>query len=277
MTTHRFEITPVNELNRDKILSQLPEMIPLINKENDIPIPPPLPISLTLINEKNKSSPRLFNNLLQRIKTSSSTADFMQKNDTSSSLQTNHSYSTANLTVNKEIDEPDSVHSTIHSNTLDANSLHLTNKFLHELRLKRRELHAKARNLSIDERIAINRFQYERDIKRAQDIFDVHFEFNDDDNNNNMQNNIFNEDTQEKIRNNIFYELDRQRMKQYHKQHRQLIVGRALLIFITSLLAFMSITLIYVVIDLYNRANYFDTQLVDNEFLPMIYDDQNGV
>jgi len=275
MTTHRFEITPINELNRDKISSQSPEMIPLINQENDIPIPPPLPISLTLINEKTKSSPRLFNSLLHRVKTSSSTADLMRKNNTSS-LQIKHSVSTTNLTVNKEIDDTDSVHSTIHSNTFDTNSLHLTNKFLHELRLKCRELHDKSRNLSIDERIALNRFQYERDIKPAQDIFDVHFELNDD-NNNNMQNDIFNEDAQEKIRNNIFYELDRQRMKQFHKQHRQLIVGRALLIFITSLLAFMSITLIYVVIDLYNRANYLDPQVVDNEFLSMIYDDKNDI
>jgi hypothetical protein len=34
----------------------------------------------------------------------------------------------------------------------------------------------------------------------------------------------------------------------------------------------MSITLIYVVIDLYNRANDLDIKLVDDEFLPVIYD-----
>lgn len=66
---------------------------------------------------------------------------------------------------------------------------------------------------------------------------------------------VFNEDTQEKIRNNIFDELDRQQMKQFHKtQHRQLVFGRALLMFITSILIFMGVTLVYVVIDLYDRA-----------------------
>jgi len=135
----------------------------------------------------------------------------------------------------------------------------------------------KSRNLNIDQRIELNRFQHGRVIKRAQDIFDVHFELNDDDddnnNNNNMQYHLFNEDTQEKIRNNIFYELDRQRMRQFHKQHRQLILGRALLMFITSLLMFMGITLIYFVIHLYDRANYLDTKLDDNEFISMIYDE----
>jgi len=271
MTTHRFEITPVNEFNRDKISFQPSEIVQLINRDNDIPSPPPLPTSLTLINETNQSSPRLFNKFLRRIRRSSSTIDFVRKNDTSS-LSPIHSHSTTNLTVNKEPEEADSVHSTIHSNTMDTNSLPLTNKFLHELRLKRRELHDKARHLSIDQRIALNRFKYDGNITPAQDIFDVHFALNDDDANNNMQYNIFNEDAQEKIRSNIFHELDRQRTKQFHKQHRQLIFGRALLMFITSLLIFMSITLIYVVIDLYNRANDLDIKLVDDEFLPVIYD-----
>ena len=74
-----------------------------------------------------------------------------------------------------------------------------------------------------------------------------------------IQSNLFNEDTQEKIRNDIFNELDRQRKKQFHKQHRHLVLGRALLMFITSLLAFMSITLIYVVIHLLDKVKYFDT------------------
>jgi hypothetical protein len=263
MTTRRFEITPV---------FQPSEIVPLINIKNDIPAPPPLPTSLTLTNEKTKSSPRLFHNLLHRVKTSSTSTDLPRKADTLS-LPTFHAHSTANFNVNKETEEADSVHSTIHSNTFDTNSLHITNKFLHELRLKRRELHEKARNLSIDERIALNRVRYSRDLTRAQDIFDVHFVLNDDENSS-MQCNIFNEDAQEKIRNNIFHELDRQRRKQFHRQHRQLVLGRALLMLITSLFAFMSITLIYVVIDLYNRANYFDTKLGDKEFLSMIYDNK---
>lgn len=266
-TTNRFEVTLVNDFNRDKISSQPSEMIPLINIENDIPSPPKLPSSFTLVNETNKPPIRIVNNFIQRLKTSSSSRNFMQKNETS----INHSHSSTNLTVNKDSDEADSCNSTIHS--LDANSLHLNNKFLHELRLKRRELHEKGRHLSIDQRIALNRFKYDRHIKPAQDIFDVNFASNDDDNNPNMQYDIFNEHAQEQIRKNIFNELDRQRFKQLHKQHRQLVLGRALLMFVTSIILFMSITLIYVVIEFYHRANDLNLMSVDDEFVPVIYDD----
>lgn len=259
MTTNRFEIVPVNEYNQD-------EIFPLIDKDNSIPNPPSLPSSLTLINEKNKSSPRLFNSVFKHKKTCVSSAEFSRKHET---LPIIYSKSATNLHVNKENDEPDdSVQSTIQSNTLDTNSFGLTNKFLHELRTKRRELRAKSRNLSIDQRIALNRYQYNENILRAQDIFDVHFELDDD--NDNIKYNVFTEDAQEKIRKNIFHELDRQRMKQYHKQYRQLVLGRALLMFITSLLLFMSITLVYVVIELYDRANSLDIKIPDIEFIPMI-------
>jgi hypothetical protein len=44
----------------------------------------------------------------------------------------------------------------------------------------------------------------------------------------------------------------------------------------TSLIAFMSFTLIYVVLDLYDRAHYLDMKLPENEFIPMIYDKTTG-
>jgi hypothetical protein len=257
MTTRRFVVTPVSEHNRDQQLSQPSELIPLINIENDIPFPPPLPPPFTLVNEINKPSTRLFNSFLHRLKPNSSSVDIIAQDE----LPIPH--------LGGETDELDPDYLTTHSNTFDTNSLRLTNKFLHELRLKRREFHDKAKNLSIDQRIALYRRQADRDLIRAQDIFDVHFESNDNDN---IQDDFFNEDLQEKIRSNIFHELDRQRIKQYHKQHRQLVLGRALLMFITSLLAFMSITLVYVVLDLYSRAKNLDTKLSDNEFMPMIND-----
>jgi hypothetical protein len=266
MTTRRFEVKSANELNRNKILSQPSEMLPLINTANNIPTPPPLPTSFASINETNKKSARIFNNVLHRVKTSSSTTDMTRKVD-SSSLPVFHSQSTTSLTAIGDVEGG-------HSNTFDTNSHRSANKFLHELLLKRRELHVKAKNLPIDQRIALNRSQHDRDRLRAQDIFAVHFELNDTDN---IQTDFFNEDVQENIRNKIFHELDRQRKKEYHKQHRQLVLGRALLMFITSLLIFMSLTLIYVVINLYNRAQYLDTKLADNEFLPMISDEPTDV
>lgn len=268
MATHRFQVSSVHELNPDKTSSQPSEMIPLINIENDVPKPPPLPISFTSIKETSKSTPRIFNNVLQRLKTSLSTTDIVGKVD-SSSLPVLQSKSITNLIALCDFGGGDSCQSTIHSNTFDTDSLRVTNKFLDELRSKRRELHDKAKNLPIDQRIALNRYQYRRDVLPAQDIFDIHFELNDNDT---IQNNFFDEDVQEQIRNKIFHELDRQRMKEYHKQHRHLVMGRALLMFVTSLLAFMAITVIYVVITLFDRAKYLDKNLADNEFLSMIYD-----
>src|SRR5690348_11671646 len=110
MTTHRFQVIPVDESNHDKILIEPTETVPLINIENNIPSPPPVPPSLTLINETNKSSPRLFNSFKQRLKISSSLTDLKHKNDTS--LPEIHFKSTANLDVNKEPEEPDSYNST---------------------------------------------------------------------------------------------------------------------------------------------------------------------
>jgi hypothetical protein len=269
MTTRRFEVKSANELNRNKILSQPSEMIPLINTAMNIPPPPPLPTSFASINEINKKSARIFNNVLHRVKTSSSTTDITRKVN-SSSLPVFHSHSTASLTAIGDVEGGEAGH----SNTFDTSSHRSPNKFLHELLLKRRELNVKAKNLPIDQRIALNRSQHDRDRLRAQDIFAVHFEFNDTDN---IQTDFFNEDVQENIRNKIFHELDRQRTKEYHKQHRQLVLGRALLMFITSLLIFMSLTVIYVVINLYNRAQYLDIKLADNEFLPMISDEPTDV
>lgn len=271
MTTRRFEVTPVRDFNKVKVTCQPSEIIPLINITKDAPSPPPLPSSFTTINETNKPSTRSMNNLMQRLKATTSATDLVQSNETSS-LPGKLPTGSVNLTVNREIEEVDSCYSTIH--TMDASSFPVDDKFLQELRSKRRELREKGRHLSIDQRIALNRFQYDRNIIRAQDIFDVHFASNDDENTN-VQQDLFNENTQEQIRNNIFKELDRQRIKQFHKHYRQLILGRALLLFITSVILFMSITLIYVVADLYDRANYFNANFEDNQFIPIIYDDTN--
>lgn len=270
MTSNRFRIIPVNESKHDnQIPKQLSESIPLISIDKDPPQAPPISSSLTLINEKTKSSPRLINSFLQRLKTSSSTNDFKSKTD-SSSLPINQTNSNVNLNINnKEVDDAESYNSTLH--TTDTNSFRLTDKFLHEIRLKRRELHEKSQNVPIDQRIALNRFQYQQELIRAQDIFDVHFVL-DDDMKNNAQGGLFDKDNQQRIRTRIFNELDRQRMKQYHKQRRQLVLGRALLMFITSVLLFMSITLVYVVVDLYDRANSFDSTMNNEEFISMIYD-----
>lgn len=267
MTSNRFRIIPVNESkDNNQIPKQLSESIPLISINKDPPQAPPISSSLTLINEKTRSSPRLINTFLQRWKISSSTNDFKQKTD-SSSLPIN---SNANLNVNnKETDDAESYNSTLH--TMDTNTLHLNDEFLQEIRVKRRELHEKSQNVPIDQRIAFNRFRYQQDLIRAQDIFDVHFAL-DDDMKNNVQGSPFDEDSQQRIRTHIFNELDRQRMKQFHKQRRQLVLGRALLMFITSVILFMSITLIYVVIDLYDRARSFDSTMNEEEYISMIFD-----
>ena len=257
MSTNRFQVTRVSENLQEKPSAHPSELIPLIHIEKDVPSPPPLPPSFIFVDETTTrpSSSRLFNSLIQRLKPHGSTNEILSRNETNNSTN--------------EIDKPDSYYSTIQSNAFDTISSTVTNKFLHELRSKRREIRAKANDVSIDQRIAMNRQQNDQQILRAQDIFAVHFELNDSEN---LANMVFNEDAQEKIRNNIFDELDRQRMKQFHKQHRQLVFGRALLMFITSILIFMGVTLVYVVIDLYDRATNFESKLPDNEFISMIYD-----
>ena len=171
-----------------------------------------------------------------------------------------------------DVDESDP-YLTIQSNSYDTTVTRPTNKFLQELRSKRRELMEKSQNVSIDQRIALHRRQNQRPILRAQDIFAVHFELNDENDDPPLnQDHLFTEEAQEKIRNEIFAELNRQRKRQYHKEHRHLLLARALLMFMTSLFAFMSITLIYVVLDLYERAHYLATKLPDNEFVSIIND-----
>lgn len=270
MATNRFQVTLVSEKPLEIKSMHPSEMIPLINVEPAAaPSPPPsIPATFTSVNEITKSSNRLLSTLLQRWKSNSSSIEAIPTADLSP-ISMPHSVSNINLPVNSETEKPDLYYSTTHSNIFDTNSLRFTNKFLHELRTKRRELHEKAKNLPIDQRIALNRQTNDREIIRAQDIFAVHFETDDNDN---ASSYTFTQDAQEKIRNNIFNELDRQRMKKYHKQHRQLILGRALLIFITSLLVFMAITLIYVVIDLFDRAKSVDSSLPEADFVSITYD-----
>ena len=271
MTTRRFEVTRVPERRQEHVISDPSEIIPLIHLQEDIPSPPPLPLAFTSINETNRASPRLFNSFRHRFKPHFASTDVIPRVETvAGSIP--QSISVTNLTIGSDLGKGDSYYSTAHSNVVDTNSLRLTNKFLHELRLKRHELHEKANNLPIDQRIERNRQQHDRQIMRAQDIFAVHFAMNENDV---TPSDIFNEDAQEAIRNNIFNELDRQRMKQYHKQYRHLVLGRALLTLITSFLLFMSITLVYVVIDLFDRAKYAEATLPESEFLSMANDKAN--
>jgi len=289
MTTRRFEVTSVCESNCNNSPPQPVEIISLVHIENEIPPPPPLPASISSVNEKNStrissklSYPILTRKSLEprRCSTIAATISSITKQiNKSSSVDiidktSTHPNSTnkTNFIIGNETEEVDA-YSTVQSNNYDTNSSRITNKFLQELRLKRRELHEKAKNISIDQRIALRRRQNQRTILRAQDIFDVHFESNDDEDNLPLsESNLFTEESQEKIRSDIYNELNRQRKKQFHKYHQHLLLGRALLMLMTSLLAFMSFTLIYVVLDLYNRANYLDIKLPENEFIPMISD-----
>jgi hypothetical protein len=293
MAARRFEVTYVPDPIRNDSSSQPSEIIPLVHIENEIsPLPPPppplLPASLSLAKEKtnpNRLSSRLFSAILQRrsldtrrratlaaavasfsnqIKRRSLAVETVYENESTSTPP-----SQANFPIDTENDEAD-VYSTTQSNNYNTNPLRLTNTFLQELRLKRRELHEKSKNIAIEVRIDRHR----RQILRAQDIFDVHFHLNDDDDDNLLlsEQNMFTEESQEKIRNEIYNELNRQQKKQNRKHHRHLLLGRSLLMLMTSVLAFMSITLIYVVIDLYHRANSLDAKLPENEFISMIYD-----
>ena len=268
MASNRFQVTLVSERPRERVVPHVPETIPLIHVEAEVPSPPPMPVSFTSINETNKTSSGLLNSFMHRFKSNMNSSSMIPTMDTPL-VPVPYAISNATLPVSIEIEKPDSYYSTTNSNIFDTMSLPFTNEFLHELRTKRRELREKARNLPIDQRIALNRQQNDREIIRAQDIFAVHFEMND---NENLPTNIFTEDAQEKIRNSIFDELDRQRMKKYHKQHRQLILGRALLIFITSLIMFMGITLIYVVIDLFERAKLAESNLPESQFISIAFD-----
>ncbi|CAF2409845.1 unnamed protein product [Rotaria sp. Silwood2] len=293
MASHRFEVTVVPEPNRNVSSIERSEIIPLIHIENEIPTPPPLPAALPSVYEKNKNrtSSRFFNTILLRKSLDirrratiaaavGSISDQLKKSSSVDAIHKTESKSTPpsatsqiDLIIAPEVEESDT-YSTVQSNNYDTNPLRITNKFLQELRAKRRELHEKSKNIAIDQRIDLNRRRKQRTIVRAQDIFDVHFQLNNDDDDELplLEPNIFTEESQEKIRNDIYNELNRQRVKQYDKQKRHLILGQSLLLFMTSLLAFMSLTLIYVVFDLYNRANHSDAKIPENKFISMIND-----
>ena len=297
MNPNRFEVVPVSEPIRSRSLTQPPELIPLINVEHEIsslarPQSPPYLATTT-----SQMPGRFFNSYLRRKPFSAlrraSVAAAVASKAQSSSKPTSSSLDTlseipSTLTTslppyptsltdatlaNTEGDETD-VYSTMQSNVYETTSARPTNKFLQELRSKRRELQEKSKNVSIDQRIAFNRRQHPRRIVRAQDIFAVHFELNDEDDFPLplTDENLFTEESQEKIRNDIFAELNRQQIKQYYKQHRHLLFARALLLLMTALFAFMSFTLVYVVSDLYDRGRHLDTKLPENEYISMIYD-----
>ncbi|UJR20856.1 hypothetical protein I4U23_023966 [Adineta vaga] len=292
MSKRRFEVTRVPESSNTNVSP--PELIPLIHIENEIPQPPPLPASILTTNDKptnNRFNSSLFNSILKRrvldtrrratiaaaiaslgnqIKRSTS-AEAIHHSDITSSIAIPSSQTASSLS--KETEETD-MYSTIQSNAYDSNPSSITNKFLQELRSKRRELREKSKNISIDLRIDFNRRLHQRPILRAQDIFDVHFQSHDDENDDYFlsEQNFFTEESQEKIRNDIYRELNRQQVKQYRKHNRYLIVGRSLLVIMIAILAIMSFTLIYVVTDTFERAKYPDATFPEQDFIPMIFD-----
>lgn len=164
-------------------------------------------------------------------------------------------------------------YTTVQSNNYDSFPSAIGNKFLQELRSKRRELREKSKNVSIDLRIDFNRRMHHRPIRRAQDIFDVHFQSQDDEEQLFLsRTNIFTEAAQEQMRDDIYKELNRQQAKRYRKRNRHLIVGRSLLMLMTSLFVMMSLILVYAVNDLYKRATYSDAMLPEQDFIPMSFD-----
>ncbi|CAF1683947.1 unnamed protein product [Rotaria magnacalcarata] len=292
MAARRFEVTPVIESDRETSAMQRTEMVPLINIENEIPSAPP-PLSIYIASNggknKNRTSSRIFSKILQRRYSDirrratvaaagdfrndqiakSLSADIINQTDSKSTLSLPSQHTSA--AIDQQVEEIDT-YSTMQSNNYDTNPLNVTNKFLQELRLKRRELRDKAKNISIDQRIAFNRRQNRRVIVRAQDIFDVHFETHDEDDTPILESTIFTEEYQEKIRGDIFNELNRQRMKEYHKNRRHLVLGRSLLMFMTALFVFMGLTLIYVVFDLFGRITHLNANTSENIFISMTYD-----
>lgn len=228
------------------------ELIPLIRFENEIPPPPPLPASMSKKSFDARRRATMAAAMNQPVKRTSSLG-MIPSND-----------------IERLVHDDSDIDSINQSQSNDGQPTRITNKFLEELRGKCREFRVKARNLPIDQRIARLRTTN----PCAKDLFKIHFEINDDDEDNQptKDSHFFTEESQEKIRGDIFKELDRQRRKQFDKYHRHLLVGRALLVGITLLLIFMSLTLIYVVFDLYDRANFLESKLPDNEFISILSD-----
>ena len=250
---HRFQVTRVPEI-------ALQPATPIIHVENEIPLPPPLPTNIIRSILKSKSF-----DTRRRATISAALATEKHQLRKSTSIDVLQNFEPID-----ENDESD-VYSSIQSNGSDVGRSKNTNKFLHELRLKRRELREKAKNFTIDQRISFLRRENQRQILRAQDIFAVHFESHDD-NEPSLSlkpTKLFTEEVQEQIRTDIYKELDRQRSKQFDKHYRHLILGRTLLVFMTLLITFMSLTLICVVVDIYDRAKTLDFTLPDNEYLPI--------
>ena len=258
MSTHRANVEIISKLSRTHSSRSMStentaERIPLTHIEHEIPSPPPLPASIAAITKKQMASKNSFD-MRRRATIAAAKASINVLMKKSSSVGLINQTDTESV-----ICHDDSIHQ----------SNQTTNKFLDELRLKCREFQAKTKNFTIDQRIAFHR----RERQRAQDLFDVHFGCHDDEENlSNTNIHLFTQESQEKIRGDIFQELDRQRTRQFHKYHRHLLVGRTLLVLTTLVLIFMSLTLIYVVIDLYDRARSLDSKLPDNEFVSINLD-----
>ena len=286
MATHRFEVTRVPEVSDEH--NSPPELIPLMRIENEVPQAPPLPTTIQTANEKSTTTrlnsflkrrsldPRrratiaaAFASLGNQIRRSTSAETIHDKNATSTQALPSSQTTCSLPKANEDYD----VYSTTQSNNYDSNPPSITNKFLQELRSKRRELREKSKNISIDLRIDFNRRLHQRPVLRAQDIFAVHFQSHDDDDDHYLfaEPNIFTEESQEKIRNDIYQELNRQQIKQYRKQNRHLLVGRSLLVLMTAVLIIMGLSLICVVVDTYERAKYPDAKFPEKDFIPMIF------
>lgn len=289
MAANRFKVTSVPEPTRKNPTTERPEKIPLIHVESEILSPTSVSTYISPSNgkTKNRSSSRIYNKILQRRSSDirrratiaaatdpdnnefkkSSSADAISQADSKSRVSLTTSLTDA--PIGSKVEESDT-YSTVHSNYYDTNQKSITNKFLQEIRLKRREIREKAKNISIDQRIAFNRRENQRKILHVRDIFDVHFEPNDEDYNAPIvEPTIFTEEYQEKVRNDIYNELNRQRKKQHDRQYRQLILGRALLMVMIALLTYMSILLIFYMSNTLSRLTSLITNITDNQFVPM--------
>ena len=128
------------------------------------------------------------------------------------------------------------------------------NKFLQEIRSKRREFQQKAKHFTIDQRI--------KSYRRAQDVFSVHFHHDDDDDDEIEMND---DEFQEKKREEIFNELNRQRKKQFVKTCRNRFFARLLLFLAFFILLAMSCTLVSSVVHLIHRVENFNLTFFVNE------------
>ena len=294
MTTRRFQVTRVSETDANISSVELSEISPLFYIEDETAQPPSIP-TLSTINEpcQGRMSSRFFNRILRRKSwdinrrnassvVSSSIGNRIQKSSSNDAI---HEFESAlplpiildEINVEDTSETIETIfYSTGPSTNYDTTTMDTVSSFLQELRSKRRELREKGNNIPIDERIAHYRRRNEQKMIHAQDIFDVHFSLNNDDDNDNdlllPESKLFTEEFQEKMRTDIYDELNRQQRRKSDKRYRHLLLGRLLLMSMTALLVFMGLILMYAVFDLIGRANNLDAKLPENKFISMLTD-----